>query len=145
MWSRNWPLFFLAPFLSPNFSVFLFFFFFEAVGSCPNRDASRLANMCPGETNGFPLCMGNPVLFHMRVECPIPHASIFTLCILTHPNTVSRESKQERTVCGSAICFMTASYPVGDSWRPLTVYYTTVNWFTTYVVQQLFTLFKDQL
>ena len=117
------PPFFFCSISFLLISQFFHSFSFEAAGSCPNREASRLANMCPGETNGFPLCMGNPVLFHMRVECPIPHASIFTLRILTHPDTVSREGKQERTVCGSAIRVMTASYPVG-SWCPLTVYYT---------------------
>lgn len=59
------------------------------------RCYSLLANTYTGETNGFPLSMGNPGPFHRRVEYPVFHPSIFTLCIFTHRHTVSREENRK--------------------------------------------------
>ena len=90
--------------------------------------------------------MGNPVLFHMRVECPIPHASIFTLCIFTLPHTpVSRGKNRKAPFCGKALCFMAAPIvALLSSWCPLAILFSTLHWnYNLYSIT--FNLFKDKL
>lgn len=67
------PLFFLLHFFSPLISPRFHSFSFRAAGSCPNSDATSLANMYNTETNGIPLSKEEGV--EVGTD-PVPHESL---------------------------------------------------------------------
>lgn len=65
--------FFFAPFLLPPIFPRFHSFSFRAAGSCPNSDATSLANMYNTETNGIPLSKEEGV--EVGTD-PVPHESL---------------------------------------------------------------------